>query len=68
MNLNNLKIGQQITGQTLNFKGERIIVSGEVSAINDDIVYIVKKFPKKEYFAINKNHIITGEKDAKENK
>ena len=40
MNLNNLKIGQQITGKTLNFKGERIIVSGEVSAINDDIVYL----------------------------
>ena len=68
MNLNNLKIGQQITGKTLNFKGERITVSGEVSAINDDIVYIVKKFPKKEYFAINKNNIIIGVKDAKENK
>ena len=68
MNLNNLKIGHQITGKTLNLKGERITVSGEVSAINDDIVYIVKKFPKKEYFAINKNNIITGVKDAKENK
>ena len=54
MNLNNLKIGQQITGKTLNLKGERITVSGEVSAINDDIVYIVKKFPKREYLPLIK--------------
>lgn len=68
MNLNNLKIGQYITGKTLNFKGEEVTVSGNISAINDDMVYIVRKWPKREHFAIKKQNINTGVKDAKENK
>mgnify|MGYP003124928219 CR=1 FL=1 len=64
----NLSVGQQITGKTLNFKEEEILVTGNISAINDDVVYILRKFPKREYFAIKKENINTGVKDAKENK
>ena len=64
----NLRIGQRITGKTLNIKEEEISVSGTISAINDDVVYILRKFPKREYFAIKKENINTGVKDAKENK
>jgi hypothetical protein len=57
--LNNLQIGQRITGKTLNIKGEEITISGEVNAINDDVVFIFNKWPKKEYFAIKKRNIIS---------
>jgi len=52
------KIGDIVTAKTINKDGESVYVSGEVSSINDKLVFLLKKFPKREYFSVKEEDII----------
>ena len=41
------KIGDIVTAKTINKDGESVYVSGEISSINDKLVFLLKKFPKR---------------------
>ena len=65
MKLNNSNIGDRVTAKTVNPDGDTIFVSGEISSINGDVVFITKRFPKIEHFSVKKDDIITGDINAK---
>ena len=52
------KIGDIVTAKTINKDGESVYVSGEISSINDKLVFLLKKFPKREYFSVKEEDII----------
>jgi hypothetical protein len=52
------KIGDIVTAKTINKDGESVYVSGEVSSINDKLVFLLKKFPKREYFSVKEEDIV----------
>lgn len=54
------KIGDTITAKIMGINGEEEYVSGEVASINEDIVFIVSKYPRKKHYSIKTHNIIGG--------
>jgi len=55
----NFNIGDMVTAKTVNIDGDTTYVSGEISSINGDNIFITKKWPKREHFSIKKQEIVT---------
>jgi hypothetical protein len=54
----NIKIGQSVTAKSKNIDGDTVFVSGEISSINEDIVFISRRFPKVEHFSVKIKDLI----------
>ena len=53
-----IKIGDTVTASTTNSDGDTIFVSGEISSVNGDNVFLMKRFPKIEHHSVKVVNII----------
>ncbi len=59
------KVGDTVTAQTTNDDGDTIFISGEIRSINENTVFVTRRFPKIEHFSVKLNNIRKKEIDAK---
>ncbi len=55
--LKEYKVGDTVTAQTTNDDGDTIFISGEIRSINENIVFVTRRFPKIEHFSVKLNNI-----------
>ena len=52
------KLGDIVTEKTINRDGDATYVSGEISSISGDNIFITKKFPRTEHFSVKREDIV----------
>tara|TARA_R100000654_G_scaffold5_1_gene26 strand:+ start:5221 stop:5418 length:198 start_codon:yes stop_codon:yes gene_type:complete len=58
-------LGEQVTAKITLPSGEEDYVSGEVASVSNDIIFIISKFPRKKYYSIKRENIITKNEENK---
>ena len=52
-------LGDTVTAKTVNIDGDTIYISGKISSVSGDNIFITRKWPKIEHFSVKKQEIVT---------